>query len=200
MKWAGMVIGLLLATAAAANTLPAPSVAAKLSGRDRTLIAAAACTGSGASGASQIEATAATGNSPSQVFVRCEPHRMEEGLPVAHQTNCQREKSAWRCDAGDDALLMTLQDFTVTALVPRGGLGARAALAAATEMARLSVPPFHGPAYPLMKGTCTLHQAQKAEFTGAAHFSLDCTGASLSMTRHCAKNRCRYFIIKGGEK
>jgi hypothetical protein len=178
---------------AAAPDAPAKSPV-QLSSRDRGLLAGIAC---GQAGADQFQArTDKRGSSRIEVTVRCKPHATQQTLPVARHVECRNARGSWSCDAGQDAILMTLPDASVLAVVP-GTVPARSAIAAVREAMQLTVPPFHAPARSLLKDRCNVSQQEAVEFKGATHFRLECTPGVIQLTRDCWNDKCRYFITAG---
>ena len=128
--------------------------------------------------------------------MRCKPHAVQQTLPVARHVECRNAKGPWSCDAGQDALLMTLPDASVLAVLP-GTVPARSAIAVVREAMQLTVPPFHAPARSLLKDRCRVSQQEAVEFKGATHFRLECTPGVIQLTRDCWNDKCRYFITAG---
>jgi len=178
---------------AAVPDAPAKS-AVQLSSRDRGLLAGIAC---GQAAADQFHArTGKPGSSRIEVTVRCKPQTVQQTLPVARLVECRNAKGPWSCDAGQDALLMTLPDASVLAVLP-GTVPARSAIAVVREAMQLTVPPFHAPARSLLKDRCRVSQQEAVEFKGATHFRLECTPGVIQLTRDCWNDKCRYFITAG---
>ena len=179
--------------AAAAPAVPVKGDA-QLSSRDRSLLAGIACD---TSGAEQFHAWAdKRGSSRIKVTVRCKPHAEQQSLPVARYADCNNASGTWACGMGQDALLMTLPDASVLAVVP-GMVPPRTAIAVVREAMQLSIPPFHGSALPLLKDRCNVSQREAVEFKGATHFQIECTPGTIQLTRDCWKDKCRYFITGG---
>jgi len=167
---------------------------AQLSSRDRGLLAGVACN---AATADQFDAwTDKRGSSRIEVTVRCKPHAEQQTLPVARYTDCSNARGTWTCNAGQDALMMTLPDASLLAVVA-GTVPPRTAIAVVREAMHLSIPPFHGPALVLLKDRCNVSQREAVEFKGATHFQLECTPGIIQLTRDCWKDKCRYFITGG---
>jgi hypothetical protein len=176
----------------------APEAQAKfetqLSSRDRGLLAGIACE---APAADQFHAwTDKRGSSRVAVTVRCKPHAVQQTLPVARYVDCSNARGTWTCGAGLDALLMTLPDASVLAVVP-GAVPPRTAIAVVRQAMQLSIPPFHASSLPLLKDRCNVSQREAVEFKGATHFQLECTPGVMQLTRDCWKDKCRYFIVGG---
>ena len=181
--------GLLLFTRTAAAAPDAGEV--QLSSRDRALVTTAAC--AAGRSADKLQPRRAGKDSPVEVAVQCTPHRTERSRPVAHVTTCSNDKGLWKCAAGNDALMVRLGDAPAMALIP-GVVPAETALYLVTEADKLTVPPFHKPARTWMQDQCTVTQTRPATFRGGTVHELQCTAGSLSITRDCWKDRCRFFI------
>ena len=115
---------------------------------------------------------------------------------MANLTTCSNGRGLWQCDAGADALMVKVDDNAPLALVA-GALPAREALSLLTETAKLTVPPFYKPAKMWLQDQCSVVGMRDATFKGGTQFDLQCTRGTLSITRDCWKNRCRFFITSG---
>jgi hypothetical protein len=184
----------LCGTAAPAGTFPV-----QLSSHDRGALSRLACASTGAPELDRLEAwTTKRGSGRITVELRCKPHATLESLPLARYVNCDNLTGLWTCGEGRDALMMTLSNASVLAVLP-GTVAAHTAIEVVGEAAQLSVPPFHGPALPWLADKCVISQRDAAEFKGATHFRLECTPGVIQLTRDCWQNKCRYFIV-GGSK
>jgi hypothetical protein len=180
-----------------ARSAPAPDAAEiQLSSRDRAQVSAAAC-GVAGGDAAELRASRA-GKARLNVAVRCRPHGTQESLSLAHVTSCGNEGGRWKCEAGNDALMMKLGDTPEMALIA-GGVPARDALYLVQEVDKLTVPPFHKPARQWLQDQCSLVQAGAAAFRGGTLFELQCTRGTLHVTRDCWKDRCRFFISRSAD-
>ncbi len=196
--WAmGLLAGLPVVCGAAAPA--SGKFPVQLSSHDRTLLSGIACADSGSAGVDRLDAwTTKRGSSRIEVTLRCKPHATLESLPLARYANCDNLTGVWACDQGRDALMMTLPNASVLAVVP-DTVPPATAIEVVREAAELTVPPFHGPALPLLKDQCTVSQRDQAEFKGATHFRLECTPGVIQLTRDCWQDKCRYFITGGGK-
>src|SRR5512139_2309881 len=107
MVLVGLVLSAGIAAAAAAKV--------PLSAQDQKLLAAATC---GANGLDS--ATGRSGLSGPEASVRCRPHGKEGQVPVARVAQCQKAAGAWKCAPARDALMLTMADDSVLALVAEG--------------------------------------------------------------------------------
>ena len=89
--------------------------------------------------------------------------------------------------------MITMSDDSVLALVS-DGVRAAEAIQTVNTVADLSVPPFQNGAIEVLQDQCSIRQLPERLFKGATHFSVDCTGGTLAVTRDCWNGRCRFFI------
>lgn len=186
---------LLAGTAGAAA--PTKAFPVTLSQRDQAQIAAAACGAAGAPGVEQVAAsTREKGSTKISAEVRCRPHAILQAFPVLHYATCGNARGAWRCDAGYDAIHVTLTDSRVLPVVAKG-VAPQMAVEAVTEAEKLLVPPFHHPAVDLMRGQCSVEPHPTSPSPEMKLFDIRCAGTSMLLTRHCWTGGCRYFIPQG---
>jgi hypothetical protein len=170
----------------------------RLSSRDQAAIGQIACLDRGSPGVAHLNAwTQKKGSRQVKIDVKCEPHGIEESLPVARFSRCSNQAAKWSCEAGYEVLQMTLPNASVVSVVP-DGVTPRTAIELMEKAARQTVPPFHGPAIKLLGETCRVRQEPVAAFKGAVNFAISCTHGTLAMTRDCWEKTCRYFITGGG--
>ncbi|MEJ0099819.1 MAG: hypothetical protein WDO12_08800 [Pseudomonadota bacterium] len=185
-----LAAGLMQASAAT------PAYPARISQRDRSVLAAKACT-AGSSGAERIEGTARSRNSTATTArVQCAPHATFETLPLVHYTDCSNAAGTWRCEAGHDAIHMKLPNAAVLPVVAQD-VPPHMALVAIREASKLLVPPFHKPAIELMQGSCTVSPHGSTPSREMKLFDIRCGRASMLLTQHCWSGGCRYFIPQG---
>jgi ribosomal protein L11 len=186
--------------AGSADAAMAKTYRVQLATRDAQQVGALACAGIASGAAERLEAsTLRRGSAQVSVEVQCKSHRVEGATPVAHRTTCSNRTGQWQCEPGVDAMLMTLRPQQVVAVIP-DGINAPVAITLVTEANKLTVPPFQNPASWLMVDTCKVSKGAQQEFKGAAHFSIDCTGGRLAITRDCWGEKCRYFITAGEKR
>jgi hypothetical protein len=181
--WAVLVLGVAgAADAAAPGTIT-------LSAKEQKVMAAASCSDVGldeavarSAGASRVAAS-----------VRCRSHGKEGETPVARVAQCEKKGPAWTCAPARDALMITMSDDSVLALVSEG-VPANEAIQTVSTVADLSMPPFQNGAIEVLQDQCSIRQLPERLFKGATHFNLDCTGGTLSVTRDCWGGRCRFFV------
>lgn len=178
--------GLAVAVAAGAAT---PAGKPTLSAQDQKALAAAVCRAEGFDSAT----ARAAGASGLAASVRCKPHGKEGEVPVARVAQCEKAAGAWKCAPARDALLLTMYDDSVLAVVSEG-VRAAEAIQTINTVAGASVPPFQNGAIEVMQDQCTIRQLPERLFKGATHFKVDCTPATLDVTRDCWDGRCRFFI------
>lgn len=164
-----------------------------LSSRDRTLIAQAACTEPGSSGADRVEGTRQRGARSIQVEVECRPHTTAHSVPVARHTTCDNAQGAWRCEPGKNALIVPLPNATTVPVLPEG-LTQLTALEVIREAAKLTIRPFYRPAVNVMKGRCTVGENRTSTGKGMQSFQIRCGETLVFLTKDCWENQCRYFI------
>jgi hypothetical protein len=204
MKYAMNTVLLLLILfalpAGSAHAAAIKTYRVQLATRDAQQVGALACARIASSGAERLEAsTPRRGSAQVDVAVLCKPHRPEGTTPVARRTTCSNRTGQWKCEPGVDAMLVTLRPQQVVAVIPEG-INAPIAVTLVTEANKLTVPPFQNPASWLMNGVCTVSKSSPQEFKGATHFSIDCTGGRLAITRDCWGEKCRYFITAGEKR
>ncbi|HMA12639.1 MAG TPA: hypothetical protein VKO83_12170 [Steroidobacteraceae bacterium] len=178
--------GLALAIGVSAAT-PAPKIT--LSAQDQKVMASATCAAAGLDSAT----ARASGTSGVTASVRCRPHAKDGEVPVARVAQCEKKGGSWKCATARDALLVTLYDDSVLAVVSEGVRTVEAVQVVET-VAGMSVPPFQNGAIDVLQGECTLRQLPERLFKGATHFKLDCIPATLDVTRDCWDRKCRFFI------
>jgi hypothetical protein len=184
----GVVSGIALAGAVlVAAATPADKI--ELTKQEQNTIAVQTC---GASGLDVVDARSA-GASRVAASVRCKPHGKEGEVPVARVAQCEKKAGAWKCTPAREALMLTMFDDSVLALVSEG-VRAAEAIQTVTTVAGASVPPFQNGAIDVMQDQCTISQLPERLFKGATHFKVDCTPGTLDVTRDCWDKRCRYFI------
>lgn len=185
----------------ACNCLPAGALAAqaypvKLSARDQQLIAAAACSDAGATGAERIEATTAKrGATSMDATVQCRAHRIEAAMPVAHHSSCHNRAGKWTCAAGYDALQVVIRKETVS--VVARGIQPAVAVDVVTRASGMTYPPFTEPAWPIFKGTCAVGIVPSPGRAGLTRYAIDCSGGTLEMNKLCWKEGCTHFNVAG---
>lgn len=86
-----------------------------------------------------------------------------------------------------------MYDGSVLALINEG-VRAVEAIQTVKTVAGASVPPFQNGAIDVLQDQCAIRQSPEHLFKGATHFKLDCTAATLDVTRDCWEGRCRFFI------
>lgn len=183
----GMTLaGLALALGVGAAT-PAPKIT--LSAQDKRVMESATCAAAGLDSAT-ARAVGAAGVAAS---VRCKAHTKDGETPVARVAQCEKKGGSWKCGAARDALLVTLFDDSVLAVVSEGVRTVEAVQVVET-VAGMSVPPFQNGAIDVLQGECTLRQLPERLFKGATHFKLDCIPATVDVTRDCWDRKCRFFI------
>jgi hypothetical protein len=185
MAWM-VAAGLVLGVAGVANAATPATIT--LSAQEQKVMAASCA----AAGLDKAVARSA-GASRVAASVRCRAHAKEGETPVARVAQCEKKGRAWTCAPARDALMITMSDDSVLALV---SVGVRTAEAIQTvnTVADLSVPPFQNGAIEVLQDQCSIRQLPERLFKGATHFSVDCTGGTLSVTRDCWDGRCRFFI------
>lgn len=164
-----------------------------LSTRDRNLIVQAACVQPGASDADRVEGLRQRGSRPIKVEVECKPHTTAHSVPVARHTTCDNAQGAWRCDPGQDALIVPLPNDTTVPVLPEG-VTPLSALEAVREAAKLTIRPFYRPAVNVMKGRCTVGETRTSTSKGMQSFQIRCGETLVVLTRDCWDGQCRYFI------
>lgn len=164
-----------------------------LSTRDAGLVAKAACTRIGSTGAEHIEGTRRGVSRSIQVTVQCKPHGTDHSVPVARHTTCDNAHGTWRCDPGRDALLVAMPDAS-TLPVLADGVTSLAAIEAVRQAAKLTIRPFYRPAARVMKGSCTVSETRTARSKGMNSFQIRCGETLIVLTRDCWDGQCRFFI------
>jgi hypothetical protein len=183
-----VVSGIALAGAVVvAAATPAGKI--ELTKQEQNAMATQACA---ASGLDVAEARSA-GASRVAASVRCKSHGKEGEVPVARVAQCEKKAGAWKCAPARDALMVTMFDDSVLALVSEGVRGAEA-IQTVTTVAGASVPPFQNGAIDVLQDQCVIQQLPERLFKGATHFKVDCTPGTLEVTRDCWDGRCRFFI------
>jgi len=167
----------------------APAGKVTLSAQEQKVMAAGTCAATGLDSATARRA----GASRMAASVRCKPHGKEGEVPVARVAQCEKNGGAWKCAPARDALMLTLFDDSVLALVSEGVRPAEA-IQTINTVAGASVPPFQNGAIDVLQDQCTIRQLPEHLFKGATHFKVDCTPATLDVTRDCWDGRCRFFI------
>jgi hypothetical protein len=186
------VLALVVVTAGIAAAAPAAKV--PLSAQEQKALATAACDTAGLD-----VATARSGASGPEASVRCRAHSKEGDVPVARVAQCGKKAGAWKCAPPRDALMVTMYDDSVLALVSEGVRAAEAVQTVST-VAAASVPPFQNGAIEMLQDQCSIRQLPEKLFKGATHFAVDCTGGTLAVTRDCWNGRCRYFITNATKR
>lgn len=185
---AALIASVVLAAGVAAAAA-APIGKTSLSAADQKRMAAASCAEAGLDSAT----ARAAGASRLAASVRCKPHGKEGEVPVARVAQCEKAGGAWKCAPAREALMLTMYDDSVLALVYEG-VRAAEAIQTVTTVAGMSVPPFQNGAIDVLQDQCSIRQLPERAFKGATHFGVDCTGGTLSVTRDCWNGRCRFFI------
>jgi hypothetical protein len=183
-----VVSGIALAGAVAVAAATPPGKI-ELTKQEQNAMAAQACA---ALGLDAAEARSA-GASRVAASVRCKPHGKEGEVPVARVAQCEKKAGAWKCAAARDALMVTMFDDSVLALVS-DGVRAAEGIQTITTVAGASVPPFQNGAIDVLQDQCTIRQLPERLFKGATHFTVQCTPGTLEVTRDCWEGRCRFFI------
>lgn len=183
-----MAAGMALAAGMAAIAAT-PAGKVTLSAQDQKALATGSCAASGLDSAT----ARAAGASRTIASVRCKAHGKEGEVPVARVAQCEKSGGAWKCAPARDALMLTMFDDSVLALVSEG-VRATEAIQTVTTVAGASVPPFQNGAIDVLQDQCTLRQLPERLFKGATHFKVDCTPGTLDVTRDCWDGRCRFFI------
>jgi hypothetical protein len=191
MRYASSISGILIAAGVALGGFAAPAAPdgkITLSAQERKVMAAASCT-------TGLDTATARSVGVSRVVasVRCVAHGKDGEVPVASVAQCQKKAGAWKCDPARDALVMTLHDDSVLALVVEG-VRAVEAIQVVNTIADMSVPPFQNGAIDVLQDQCVLRQLPERLFKGATHFTLDCMTGTVAVTRDCWDKRCRFFI------
>jgi hypothetical protein len=165
----------------------APDGKITLSAQEKKVMAARCATGLDTATAREVGASRLVAS------VLCVAHGKEGEIPVAGAAQCEKKAGAWKCAAARDALVMTLYDDSVLALVVEG-VRAVEAIQVVNTIADMSIAPFQNGAIEVLQDQCVLRQLPKALFKGATHFTLDCMPATVAVTRDCWDKRCRFFI------
>jgi len=182
-----MTTGVAVHAAATAGSA-APAGKVTLAAQDQKSLSASC----GADGFDNATARSARGGGVA-ASVRCKTHGKEGDVPLARVTQCQKKSGAWKCAPARDALLLTMFDDSVLALV-NDGVPAPEAIQAVNTVAGASVPPFQKGAIEVLQDQCSIRQLPERLFKGATHFKVECTAATLDVTRDCWDGRCRFFI------
>lgn len=183
-----VVSGIALAGAVVvAAATPASKI--ELTKQEQNAMAAQACAASGL----DVAEARSIGASRVAASVRCKPHGKEGEVSVARVAQCEKKAGAWKCAPARDALMVTMLDDSVLALVSEG-VRAAEAIQTVTTVAGASVPPFQNGAIDVLQGQCTIQQLPERLFKGATHFTVQCTPGTLEVTRDCWEGRCRFFI------
>lgn len=182
-----MTTGVAVHAAATAGSA-APAGKVTLAAQDQKSLSASC----GADGFDNATARSARGGGVA-ASVRCKTHGKEGDVPLARVTQCQKKSGAWKCAPTRDALLLTMFDDSVLALV-NDGVPAPEAIQAVNTVAGASVPPFQKGAIEVLQDQCSIRQLPERLFKGATHFKVECTAATLDVTRDCWDGRCRFFI------
>jgi hypothetical protein len=170
---------------------------ARLTAQDKERIAIAACGSSTAVAASSMVATTTTrGSSRNTVDVRCPPHGSLGRSAIAHVTTCSNAQGAWRCEAGDEAILVRLSNATVVPVIATN-IPPLQAVVLITAASKEIVPPFHTPAVTMLRGQCRISPNPKTPSPDMQQFDIRCTGTSMQLTKLCWSGGCRYFIPQG---
>jgi hypothetical protein len=167
----------------------APAGKVTLSAQEQKTMAAGTCADKGLDSVT----ARSVGASRMAASVRCKPHGKEGEVPVARVAQCEKNGGAWKCAPARDALMLTMYDDSVVALVPEG-VRATEAVQTLTTVAGASVPPFQNGAIDVLQDQCTIRQLPEHLFKGATHFKVDCSPGILDVTRDCWNGRCRFFI------
>jgi hypothetical protein len=183
---------MLLAGVVVAATQPGK---ATLSVLEQKVLAASTCGSMGLDSA----AARTAGKSSTMASVRCLPHGKAGEVPLARVAQCAKQGATWTCVPARDALMLKMPDESVLALVVDGVRPAEA-IQTVNSIADLSVPPFQGGATEVLQDQCSLRQLPERAFKGATHFSLDCIGGTLAVTRDCWNGRCRFFITQATKR
>jgi hypothetical protein len=189
-----LTAGVMLAAGAVAAAI-APPGRITLSAPEQKLMAAGSCAAAGLDTA----ITRAVGASRMAASVRCKPHGKEGEVPVARVAQCEKKGGAWKCAPARNALLLTLFDDSVLALVSEG-VRAAEAIQTVNTVAGASVPPFQNGAIDVLQDQCTIRQLPERLFKGATHFKVECTPGTLDVTRDCWDGRCRFFITNAARR
>jgi len=184
----------LWASAASAATKPVPVT---LGQKDKAQITAAACGSVGVTAAERLSAhTTRPGANRITVEVYCKPHAKVGAFPLFRYNSCRNAAGAWRCDAGTDAVQMTLPDARPLPVIA-DGVAPQLAVEIITEGTKLQVPPFHHPAILLMRGECRVSPHPTSPSPQMKRFDIACEGSSMLLTKDCWQGGCRYFISEG---
>jgi hypothetical protein len=167
---------------------------ARLTEQDQKRVALAACGNSGAD--SMVATTTTKGSSRITVDVHCTPHGSLGRSPIAHVTTCSNAQGAWRCEAGDEAILVTLSNATVVPVIAKD-IPPLQAVVLVTAASKQIVPPFHTPAINMLRGQCRISPNPKTPSPDMQQFDIQCSGTSMLLTKLCWTGGCRYFIPQG---
>jgi hypothetical protein len=193
---ASLLAGALLMSGAAVGAA-AKSWPARLTEQDRKLVAIAACGNSPAPTADSMVATTTTkGSSRITVDVRCTPHVSLGRSATARVTTCSNAQGSWRCEAGDEAILVTLSNSTVVPVIAKD-IPPLQAVVLITAASKQIVPPFHTPAINMLRGQCRISPNPKTPSPDMQQFDIQCSGTSMLLTKLCWSGGCRYFIPQG---
>lgn len=190
MRSAGNLAGIFFIVAAVLSggaLAAAPDGKITLTAQEKKVMAARCATGLDTATAREVGASRLVAS------VLCVAHGKEGEIPVARAAQCEKKAGAWKCAEARDALVMTLYDDSVLALVVEG-VRAVEAIQVVNTIADMATPPFQNGAIDVLQDQCVLRQLPKALFKGATHFTLDCMPATVAVTRDCWDNRCRFFI------
>lgn len=168
---------------------------ARLPESDTKQIASLAC-GDPAAADSMVGTSSAKTPARITVAVSCLPHGALGRSPLARVTTCSNARGAWRCEAGEEAILVTLPNAAVVPVVAKG-LPPLQAVVLITAASKQIVPPFHTPAASMMKGQCRISPHPKPPAPDMQQFDIQCTGTSMLLTKQCWTGGCRYFIPQG---
>jgi hypothetical protein len=165
--------------------------------KDRTQVTAAACGSVGVAAADRLRASSVRqGAGPITVEVYCKPHAKIGAFPLFRYNNCRSVAGAWRCEAGKDAIHMTLPDARLLPVIA-DAVAPQLAVEIITEGTKLQVPPFHHPAIQLMRGECRVSPHPTSPSPQMKRFDIACDGSSMLLTKDCWQAGCRYFISEG---
>ena len=177
---------------AATHTFPVT-----LGQKDKAQVTTAACSSVGAVAADRLRATSARqGTGRITVEVYCKPHEKIGAFPLFRYNTCRNAAGAWRCDAGLDAIQMTLPDSRPLPVIA-DGVAPQLAVEIITEGTKLQVPPFHHPAIQLMRGECRVSPHPTSPSPQMKRFDITCENSSMLLTKDCWPGGCRYFIAEG---
>jgi hypothetical protein len=183
-----------LAAGAGAAVQTAP---VSLGQKDRTQVTAAACGSVGVTAAERLRAyTAKPGAASITVEVYCQPHAKIGAFPLFRYNTCRNAAGTWRCDAGKDAVQMTLPDSRPLPVIA-DGVAPQLAVEIITEGTKLQVPPFHHPAILLMRGECKVSPHPTSPSPQMKRFDIACDDSTMLLTKDCWQAGCRYFISEG---